>query len=81
MKASILGLLIAATSIAAIGAVAAPDSKAACLTSDLIGLGTNCVTFEDGLMATAKVVSTVPICKGTFLGSWEAAFQGVLRSR
>jgi hypothetical protein len=55
MKAAAFGLLLTASGLTALGAVAAPGAKAACLTSDLIGFGTDCVTFEAGQSATAKV--------------------------
>lgn len=60
MKPKLLVSLLSVTSLAAIGAVAAPDAKAACLTGNLIGLGTDCATFEAGQTATAKVFFASP---------------------
>lgn len=65
MKAASLGLLIGATSLAVVSAIAAPGAKAACLTSDLIGFGTDCVTFEAGQTATAKIFFASPNLSGT----------------
>jgi len=60
MKAAAFGLLVTASGLAALGAVAAPGAKAACLTADLVFQGTDCVTFEAGLSATAKVFFADP---------------------